>query len=83
MIARLFDGKTSVALGEFEKLGKDLKADADAFAKATAVEVKAWSQAKRDNNALNASSKSIAERGDAGHNLAKEIDHITKLFSSA
>jgi len=81
VVAPLFKNRTSDIVTEFDKLVQRGAADMDIFAKATSDVVKAWSQAKRDNDALKAAAKTIVAQGERGHSLAKEIDHITKLFS--
>ena len=51
------------------------------FAKAVVETKKAWAASKRDNQSLKASTIKIGELADRGHDLAREIDHATKLFS--
>ena len=54
--------------------------DASTFSKAVSQTKKTWAASKRDNEALKASAGKIGELAERGHDLARQIDHVSKLF---
>ena len=80
-IAPLFKGSGSDAFAEFDALVTQIQSEAQGFATARAGEVKAWGRTKRDNAGLRASAGTISAFGERGQALAKDIDHVAKLFS--
>jgi type I restriction enzyme M protein len=80
-IAPFFNGKEIDTFTEFDKAVATLREDASAFAKAVGQTQKAWAASKRDNDALRASAGKIGDLAEHGHDLARQIDHTTKLFT--
>jgi type I restriction enzyme M protein len=80
-ITLFFKGKDFDAFVEFDKAVATLREDASKFAMAVDQTKKIWAASERDNEALKASASKIGEHADRGHDLARQIDHASKLFS--
>jgi type I restriction enzyme M protein len=80
-IAPFFKGKNFGAFGEFDKAVAVSREDAKTFANAVRQTKKTWAASKRDNEALKASAGAIGELAERGHDLARQIDHVSKLFA--
>jgi type I restriction enzyme M protein len=51
------------------------------FAKAVGQTKKIWAASKRENETLKASAGKIGDLAEHGHDLARQIDHTSKLFA--
>jgi len=80
-IAAFFKRKESDAFLEFDKAVGTVSEDASAFAKAVSQMKKKWVASKRDNDTLKARAGNIGEVGERAHDLARGIDHVSKLFA--
>jgi type I restriction enzyme M protein len=80
-IASFFKGEDFDAFVEFDKAVAISREDASTFAKAVGQTKKMWVASKRDNEALMASMGKIGELAERGHDLARQIDHVSKLFA--
>ena len=80
-IAPFFKGKDFDAFVEFDKAVAVSREDASTFAKAVSQTKKTWAASKRDNEALKASAGKIGELAERSHDLARQIDHVSKLFA--
>jgi type I restriction enzyme M protein len=80
-IAPFFKDKDFDAFGEFVKAVAVSRENAKTFAKVVNQTKKAWAASKRDNEALKASARLIGELAERGHDLARQIDHVSKLFA--
>ena len=80
-IAPFFKGKDFDAFVEFDKAVAVSLEDASTFAKAVSQTKKTWTASKRDNEALKASAGKIGELAECGHDLARQLDHVSKLFA--
>jgi type I restriction enzyme M protein len=80
-IAPFFKGKEFDAFIEFDKSVGALREDASMFAKAVGQTKKLWAASKRDNETLKTSAGSIGDLAERSHDLARQIDHVSKLFA--
>lgn len=80
-IAGFFKGKNFEAFAEFDRAVAALGEDARTFAKAVEQTKETWAASKRDNKALKVSAGKIGELAERGHDLARGIDHVSKLFA--
>jgi len=80
-IASFFKGKDFDAFVEFDKAVAVSREDASTFMKAVSQTKKTWAASKRDNEALKASAGTISELADRSHDLARQLDHVSKLFA--
>jgi type I restriction enzyme M protein len=75
-----FKGKGFDAFIEFDKAVAALREDASRFAKAVGQTKRQWAASKRDNETLKASVGSIGGLAECSRDLARQIDHVSKLF---
>jgi type I restriction enzyme M protein len=80
-IAPFFKGKDFATFVEFDKAVAVSREDANTFAKAISQTKKTWAASKRDNEALKASAGTIGELAERSHDLARQLDHVSKLFA--
>ena len=80
-IAPFFKGNDFDAFVEFDKAVVVSREDASTFAKAVRQTKKTWAASKRDNEALKTSAGKIGELAERSRDLARQIDHVSKLFA--
>jgi type I restriction enzyme M protein len=80
-IASFFKGKDFDAFVEFDKAVAVSREDASTFMKAVSQTKKTWAASKRDNEALKASAGTISELAERSHDLARQLDHVSKFFA--
>jgi type I restriction enzyme M protein len=80
-IAPFFKGKDFDTFIEFDKAVAVLRGDTSIFAKAVSQTKKSWAASKRDNEALKASAGKVGELAERSHDLARQLDHVSKLFA--
>jgi type I restriction enzyme M protein len=80
-VAAFFKGEDFDAFGEFDKAAAVLRGDESMFAKAVGQTRKVWAASNRDYEALKESTGKIGELAERGHDLARQIDHVSKLFA--
>jgi type I restriction enzyme M protein len=80
-IAPFFKSNDLDAFVEFDKAVAVSRKDASMFVKAVSQTKKMWAASKRDNEALKASAGKIGELAERSHDLARQLDHVSKLFA--
>ena len=80
-ITPFFKGKEFEDFIEFDRAVAAAREDASMFAKAVAQTKKMWIASKRNNEALKAIANVIGDLAEHGHDLVRQIDHTTKLFT--
>jgi type I restriction enzyme M protein len=80
-IAPFFKGRGFEGFIEFDQPTAKLRDDTGAFVKAVNKIKKLWGPSKRENAALKSSAGKLGELAERGHNLARQIDYVAKLFA--
>jgi type I restriction enzyme M protein len=77
------DERARVAFAELDATAATLGSDVEAYADLMAGLEKAWNKGKRDLVSLKTAMQATEKGADATHDLVRDIDHATKLFSRA